>query len=311
MSDPTAAPWIAVPAAVLSAVSFGLAQALQHRAARRVKGTETIRFGLIAELSRQRVWIGSLFANGAGVALQWLALSTSPLVLVQPLLVSALLFAVLISAGLNRQRPDRTVLAGTLLCGAGLASFIMLASPKPGGGDLYAWDVPPLAAGLAAILSACIVVGIRHPGPVRALSLATATGVFYGVTAGLTKLAVSDLGAGLVTMLTNWPIYLVAVCGPLGFVLNQNAFRVGEALAPTLAVIIGLQPLVSIGIGVVWLEEQVRGTPFAILGEFLAFGVLLTGVVVLSRRHPQATLGDGGTPDPGGSGTQRGSADTQ
>src|SRR5699024_742461 len=156
-----------------------------------------------------------------------------------------------------------------------------------------------------------IVVGIRHPGPVRALSLATATGVFYGVTAGLTKLAVGDLSDGPVTMLTNWPIYLVAACGPLGFVLNQNAFRVGEALAPTLAVIIGLQPLVSIGIGVVWLEEQVRGTPFAILGEFLAFGVLLTGVVVLSRRHPQATLADGGTPDPGGSGTQRGSADTQ
>src|SRR5699024_1807027 len=154
-----------------------------------------------------------------------------------------------------------------------------------------------------------IVVGIRHPGPVRALSLATATGVFYGVTAGLTKLAVGDLSDGPVTMLTNWPIYLVAACGPLGFVLNQNAFRVGEALAPTLAVIIGLQPLVSIGIGVVWLEEQVRGTPVAILGEFLAIGVLLSGVVVLSRRHPQATVGRDVAADSGGCDMSGGPAD--
>lgn len=294
MSEPTAMPWIAVPVAVLSAVSFGLAQALQHRAARRVKEPGTVRFRLIIELLRQRVWLASLLASGVGVALQWLALSTSPLVLVQPLLVSGLLFAVLISAGLRRKLPDRTVLAGTLLCGAGLASFILLASPEPGGGKLHAWDVPPLAAGLAAILAVCIVIGIRHPGPVRALALATATGVLYGVTAGLTKLAVGDLGNGILAMLSNWPIYLVAVCGPLGFVLNQNAFRVGAALAPTLAVIIGLQPLVSIGIGVVWLEEQVRGNPAAIVGEFLAIGVLLTGVAVLSRRHPQTTFGDGG-----------------
>src|SRR5699024_10612767 len=107
MTEPTAMPWIAVPVAVLAAVSFGLAQALQHRAARRIAGTGTVRFRLIAELSRQRVWLGSLLASGVGVALQWLALSTAPLVLVQPLLVSGLLFAVLISAGLRRKRPDR------------------------------------------------------------------------------------------------------------------------------------------------------------------------------------------------------------
>lgn len=283
-------PWIAVPAAVGAAGSFGLAQALQHRAARSVVETGTVRFRLIAELLRQRIWLASLLASGLGVALQWLALSTSPLVLVQPLLASALLFAVLISAALSRHRLDRIVLSGTLLCGVGIAAFILIASPDPGAGrHLSLLEAFPLACGLAAILAVCIIVGVRHPGPVRALALATGTGVLYGVTAGLTKLAVSALDEGIVAMFTNWPVYLLAICGPLGFVLNQNAFRVGEALAPTLAVIIGLQPLVSIGIGVLWLDEHVRGSFTALVGEFLAIGVLLAGIAVLSRRAPQTT----------------------
>lgn len=292
MTQPEELLLIAVPAAVLAAGSFGLAQALQHRAARRTRETGTVRFRMIPELVHQPSWLASLLANGSGVALQWVALSFAPLILVQPLLVTGLLFAVLISSALHRQRLDRVVISGTALCGAGLAAFILIAAPEPGQGSLTFVEVLPLAGGLTAILAACIVTGVRHPGPVRALALATATGVLYGVTAGLTKLAVTDLGQSIAALFSSWPIYLVIICGPLGFVLNQNAFRVGVALAPALAVIIGIQPLVSIGIGVLWLDEHLRGGPMAILGQLIALGVLLAGVVILSRRAPQTAAGE-------------------
>lgn len=287
MTDPQAVLLIAVPAALLGAGCFGLAQALQHRAARNTRESGTVRFRMVAELLRQRIWLASLLASGCGVALQWVALSTAPLVLVQPLFVTGLLFAVLISSALNRQPLDRVVLLGTVLCGAGLAAFILVASPTGGQGRLTFVEVLPLAGGLTAILAACIVTGVRHPGPVRVLALAISTGVLYGVTAGLTKLAAEDLSMGIAVLFTAWPVYLVMICGPLGFLLNQNTFRVGVALAPALAVIIGLHPLVSIGIGVLWLDEHLRSGPAAIVGQVLALGVLIAGVAILSRHAPQ------------------------
>ncbi|AHH97402.1 DMT family transporter [Kutzneria albida] len=223
---------ISVPAAVAAAACFGLTGALQHRAARRTGEQGTIRIGLVGELLRQPVWLGSLVANGLGIALQWLALATGPLILVQPLLVTGLVFAVLFSAALGKQRPDRVVLLGAGLCVAGLAGFLLIASPQAGQDRMSADEVWPLAGGLCVLLVLCLAVAFHRPGRTRALALATATGLLYGVTAGLAKLATDDLRRGLWAALTNWPLYLVVVCGLVGFVLNQNAFRVGVALAP-------------------------------------------------------------------------------
>ncbi|PRX45903.1 magnesium transporter NIPA [Prauserella shujinwangii] len=281
--------WIAVPTAVLGAAAFGLTGALQHRAARQTDIGGTVSFELVLTLLRHPLWLASLLTNGLGIAMQWLALSLAPLVMVQPLLVTALIFAVISSSVLRRHRPDRVVLLGSGLCVAGLAAFFLLARPTGGGREgLSLSEVLPLAGGLAVILLGCLTAAVRHPGRVRVLALATATGVLYGVTAGLAKLAAEDLRHGVLTMLTSWHVYLVLVCGVTGFVLNQNAFRVGIALAPALAVIVGLDPLVSIGVGALWLGERLNDAPAAVAGQVLAVGVLLAGIAVLSKRAPQA-----------------------
>ncbi|WP_199432324.1 DMT family transporter [Qaidamihabitans albus] len=280
--------WIAVPAAVLAAAAFGLTGALQHRAARQTDISGTVSFELVLLLLRHPLWLASLLANGLGIALQWLALSTAPLVMVQPLLVTALVFAVISSSILRRHRPDRVVLFGSGLCVAGLTAFFLLARPTGGNDTLALGEVLPLAGGLALVLAGCIAAAVRYPGRIRVLALATATGVLYGVTAGLAKLAAGDLRHGVPALLTNWHFYLVLACGISGFVLNQNAFRVGVALAPALAVIVALDPLVSIGVGALWLGERLHGSPGAIAGQVLALAVLLGGITLLSRRAPQA-----------------------
>ncbi|EHR50921.1 Protein of unknown function (DUF803) [Saccharomonospora marina XMU15] len=286
MSDSGTLLWVAVPAAVLAAAAFGLTSALQHRAARRVPGAATVQWGLVFTLLRQPLWLASLLANGLGIVLQWLALSTAPLVLVQPLLVTSLVFAVLCSSAMRRQRPDRAALLGSGLCVAGLAVFFLLARPQPGAGTLTLPEVLPLAAGLAAIIAASLGVAAHYPGRVKVLALATATGVLYGVTAGLAKLAAADLRHGVLALLAGWHFYAVVVCGVTGFVLSQNAFRVGVALSPALAVIVALDPLVSIGIGALWLGETLRGEPPAVAGQVIGLAVVIAGIAVLSRRAP-------------------------
>ncbi|PXY22282.1 DMT family transporter [Prauserella muralis] len=279
---------VALPAALLAAAAFGLTGALQHRAARRIEGGGTVQWGLVFRLLRQPLWLASLVANGAGIVFQWLALSTAPLVFVQPLLVTSLVFAVYSSSALRRQRPDRMVLAGSALCVAGLAVFFVVARPQPGHGTLSLGDVLPLAAGLAVLIAACLAVAVRFTGRARVMALATATGVLYGVTAGLTKLAADDLRRGIVALLTHWHFYLVVVCGVAGFLLSQNAFRVGVALAPALAVIVALDPLVSIGVGALWLGETLPGGAGPIAGQVTGLATAIAGIALLSQRAPQA-----------------------
>ena len=274
---------VAVPAAVGGAAFFGLTSALQHRATQRVQQREALRPGLLVDLAQQRVWLLSLVANAFGVILQWVALTTGPLVIVQPLLVTGLLFGVLFSGS-----HDRVVLVGAGLCVAGLAAFLLVARPSGDTQEMTLSTVLPLAIGLAVILAGCLAVAAKRTGTVRALALAVAAGVLFGVTAGLAKLAAGQLAQGVLVMLTHWPFYAVAVCGPVGFLLSQNAFQAERALAPALAVITILDPLVGIGIGIMWLDESLSSGVGQVIGQVVALLSLSAGVFVLSRRAPQA-----------------------
>lgn len=281
---------IAVPAAVLAAAAFGLTGALQHRAARRVPGGPAVHWGLVFTLLRQPLWMASLLTNGLGIVAQWIALSTAPLVLVQPLLVTALVFAVLGSDALRRQRPDGIVLLGAGLCVVGLTAFFLIARPEEGHGRLELSAVLPSAAGFAVLIGGSLAVAARWTGRPRVLALATATGVLYGVTAGLTKLAADDLRRGLPALFGHWHVYAVVACGVTGFVLSQNAFRVGVALAPALAVIVALDPLVSIGLGAWWFGEELPSGAGAVAGQVLGLAMAIAGIAVLSQRAPQVAL---------------------
>ncbi|HWD03315.1 MAG TPA: DMT family transporter [Amycolatopsis sp.] len=280
--------WVAIPAAVAGSACFGTTGALQHRTARRTRGQGAVRIGILRSLAAQPLWLASLAFNATGVVLQWVALSMAPLVLVQPLLALGLMFAVLVSGALARRRPDRIVLAGTGLTVVGIAGFLVIARPGPGTDRPTLGVVLPSAAVLAALIAVCLVVAARRSGRPRALALGTATGLLFGVTACLAKLTAGDFAHGLVAALTNWPLYAVVGCGLAGFLLSQNAFRAGIAMAPALALMLSLDPLASVFIGAVWLGEQFAHTPLALAGEACALAVLFTGIAVLSTRAPQA-----------------------
>lgn len=280
--------WIAIPAAVGSAFCFGLTGALQHVAATRVPERKALRPQLLFDLARQPIWLVSLLANVAGSALQLLALDTGPLVLVQPLLVTGLLFAVLIRSLLADRLPPGYVVLGASLCAAGLCAFLLLAQPTGGIEWLSLGQALPLALGLFAALAICLTIATRRPGAPRIYALAFGAGLLYGVTAGVAKLMLGRLAdGGIPALLTSWPLYAVIVIGPAGFLLNQNAYQNNKTMAPALAVITVTDPLVGIGVGVLWLQEDLRTGLGPVLGQVLALGALATGVWLLAHAAPQ------------------------
>ncbi len=95
---------VAVPLALASAGLFAVGTAVQHRAAVAHPGTDQGHVRLILSLARRPAWLLSNLALIAGVVLHGVALSKGTLVVVQPLLVSGLLFTMPLSARLHRRR---------------------------------------------------------------------------------------------------------------------------------------------------------------------------------------------------------------
>ena len=278
--------FIAVPAAIGGAASFGLASALQQRATKRVATSSTLDPRLLLRLAGRPAWLLSIGTVLVGMALQATALAFGPIALVQPLLVTGVVFGAVFSALLAHRRVDRTILLGSLACAAGLAAFLLLARPVGGTGGLAPdAEVISLAVVLALVVLVCLLVAARFAGPPRVLALATATGVLYGVTAGLIKVVTAQLRTGGVTAPFEHPVlYVVCAVGPVGFLLSQNTFQQGALVAPALAVITVVDPVVGVVIGVGWLGEQVAITPPELAGQAVAAAVTVAGIAVLAHR---------------------------
>jgi drug/metabolite transporter (DMT)-like permease len=277
-----------VAAALAGAFVYGVTGVLQQRAARRIEGSDQL--GLIRGLLAQRSWLLSTMGSLVGFGLQGLALGTGPIVLVQPLLVTGVLFAALTSFLLSNRPVDWPLMASLVLTAAGLAVFLLFARPTQGTDTVSLRSVLPLAAGLFVVLLGCLALVVRTRGLARSLALALSAGIVYGVTAAVAKVTIGAFeSGGLPAGLTHWSLWALVVLGPLGFLLNQNAFHEGELVSPPLAVITVTDPLVGIGIGVLWLGESIGRSPGAVVGQVLGLAAMALGVWLVAHRAPHLT----------------------
>ena len=281
--------FVAVPAAVAGAASFGLASAIQQRATKEVPTTGTLDPRLILELIRRPVWVLGIVTVVVGLSLQLVALAFGPLVLVQPLLVTGVLFGAVFAALLAHRRVDRLIVLGSLGCVAGLSAFLLLVHPTDASTQLDdGWTLLPLAITLAVLVVGCLAVAARFSGAVHVAALAAATGVLYGLTAGLMKVVTSQFRSGGFVELFGHPVlYVVCAVGPMGFLLSQNTFQQGTLIAPALAIITIVDPLVGVAIGVSWLGEEINSSPAALTGQVIAAVVLIGSVALLAHRGTQ------------------------
>lgn len=277
----------AVVVALLATVLFGFSSVMEQRSTKLVPERGPLSPRLLVDLARQPLWVAAIAINVAGNALQVVALHFGALAVVQPIIVCNLLVAVLITVLLARRPPDRTMLAGVVCCAGGVAGFLAVARPAEGRATVPASAAVPLAVAVVVVMACCVAAARWGPPALRPVWLALACGVDFGVTAFLLKLVPDTLPAGFADPVRQWPLYMLVVVGPAGFLLNQNAFQAGRLISPVLAVITTVDPLVSIGLATVLLEERVVATPAAMVAEVFFLAVMTGGIVALAHRAPR------------------------
>lgn len=270
-----------VLAAVAAAASFGAAGLLQHHASRQAPPSGPLRPRLLLDLVRIRAFRWGVLLAALGFALQATALAFGPLGLVQPILVTGVLFYLGLAALSMHRVPDLKLLGAALLTVVGLTLFLLSASPHHGSGSRSRAGGELVGIVLLAIIVACLFVA-RILNRYKIIPLAVAAAVCYGATASLVRSLL--ITPDLQTLLGQWQLYAVVVLGPAGFLLNQNAFQAGKFGSVAVAITTVGDPVVAITIGAFWLGESLTGGALSFAVDGLALLVTVAGIVLLNRR---------------------------
>ncbi len=228
-------------------------------------------------------WLLGTALAGIAFALHALALHEGDLTLVQPLLVTMVLFALPASWAIDGAAVSLSELVWAVVLVLALTGFFAAADPV----TRSAPGVDPWPAILASALATlaivcCVLLARRRGGGQSAALLGGAAGIAFAGVAGLVKTVTHQLGHGPGALLGQWQLYALVAVGAVGVVLAQLAYR-GGPLSASLPAMNCINPLVSVLIGVAVFDEHIRTGLYASSGELLALAMMTVATVLLSR----------------------------
>ncbi|MGW4481346.1 DMT family transporter [Rhodococcus triatomae] len=272
-------PVLAVVLALTGALLFAVGSVAQQSAAEGVDEN-----ALIGELIRSPRWWAGVVGDVGGYGFQAAALAVGSVLVVQPLIVSTLLFALPLSARFAGTRMTGRTWAAALALAAALVVFLIVGNPTEGAesAPLRHWAVPLLVVLAACVGAVAASAAPRVPAGARALLLGSACGALYGVAVALTKPVVEEFDEGVTAVLTGWEPWALVAAGLTGFYLQQRAFAAGSLSASLPAITIG-EPLVASFLGFTVLDERLRVEAGGLVVVLVAVAVMVVTTIALSR----------------------------
>jgi hypothetical protein len=274
--------FLAVAAALASAACFAAGSAVQHRVAGDSSESESGK-AFFARLVRRPSWLLGLLLSAVAFSLHAFALSKGDLALVQPVIVSGVVFAVLFRAALEKKLPPRRVLVWLPLTWAGLALFLIVRPPESQGALQPVRAVWFVVIGVVVVISARLLAQRTSVDRRRGLLLGGGSGALFGLVAGLAKIVLGELGDGLSNILVHWHVWALMATGLWAVLLNQRAYQVSRlsVSAPILNIV---QVFTAVGFGIVVFGEEFGSSLGVLVGEVVGLLVVVLGVYRLASR---------------------------
>jgi len=213
---------------------------------------------LLATLARRPVWVAGIAVDIAGFGVQAWALAVGSLLLVQPILVTTLVFALPLAAWADKRRLSSQEWGWAAVLVLSLVAFVRFGQPTAGldQAPFHAW-LPALVL-CAPLVAACVwSAGSLPHGTKRSLVLAVAAGVMLGLSGPLTKSGINAFGDGLAAGLGSWEFWGMAVTATLGTFWQQSSYQAGDVQTslPTVTV---LKPIIAMALGLMAYQERLH-----------------------------------------------------
>jgi drug/metabolite transporter (DMT)-like permease len=282
--------------ALLSAFSNATTAVLQRLASVSHPDEEGKGWRSALVLARDPRWLLGMAFMGGTFAFQAIALYFGQLAVVQPVLVTELIFTLALRRyWLHDDITPKTWTAAAMIC-AGLAAFLVAAHPEEGSRTASVGDWVWAIATRGAFVLLLVALARTGSPARRAALLGCAAALVWAVDAAFVKSATDLLSqSGWAALLVHWPLYAVVVSGVLGTILVEAAFTAGPLAASQPALLI-VDPLASIALGIELFGEQLRTSAPAVTASVLGLSVMAIGVVLISVWAPPVMTAHKRTP---------------
>ncbi|OBJ87356.1 hypothetical protein A5640_07365 [Mycobacterium asiaticum] len=274
---------VAIGAALLAALAAAVGIVVRQAALQGPALVREMSGAVISAVLRDRLWWSGTAAAVSGYVFQAVALAHGSLLLVQPLLVSSLLFVLPLSAWRCGSRVSVSEWAWALLLTAALAVFVLVGRPQEGDyrPATLTWALSIIGAALVVVF--CVLVARRTTDRVRAMSLGGAVAVMLGMIAVLTKTCTHRFAVGGWHGLFSLPaLYLLVLLAVGVTVLQQWAFQAGALQASVPVMLVG-EPVVAVLLGVVVLGEQLSARGMGVVVLPAAVVAMVAATIALGR----------------------------
>lgn len=217
-----------------------------------------------------------------GFGLQAAALGLGSILLVQPLVVLAVLFALPLEAWLDHRHPSRVEWAWGGVLVACVAVFLLVADPHEVDRKADHVLIAGTIVALITLVAILIVAAERSSPHYQALLYGLVAGTLFGISALLVKAVIYQAIHDPVNMTTRPEVYLFVVVAVGGVVAQQRGFVAGD-LQTSFPAMTVMEPAVSMALGVTLLGESVAVGWWQTAVMAIALLVMVRAVITLAR----------------------------
>jgi drug/metabolite transporter (DMT)-like permease len=274
--------------AIVAAFFFALAATLWQKAALSLTDVSFRHPKSFLVLLTQWLWLLGLAVQLLGVALQAAALDRGRVSIIQPLLVTSVIWALPLGYYMTGQVITRRLVIGAGVIVAGLAIFASFGDPAAGVDNAPASDWIASILVIGAICACLLLFANRGNLTARAATLGTIAGVLYGLSATLMKPVVESLHTvGVSGVVGGWEFWVMTVAGLVGFLFQQLSLSTGR-LVPSVATVSVTNPVISVLLGALVLQERLDTDPAwsAVLG-IGGLALALFGAVMIASAEEE------------------------
>lgn len=226
-------------------------------------------------------WLGAVIAI-AGFSLQASALGLGSILLVQPLVVLAVLFALPLEAWADHRHPRASEWAWGAVLVVCVATFLLVAKPESSMRRPHDVTIWVTVIAVIAVVLGCVIAAERSSPHYRALFYGLAAGALFGVSALLIKTIVYQAIHRPTHVVLHPEIYLFVVVAVGAIVAQQRGFGAGD-LQTSFPAMNVMEPAVAMVLGVLLLGENIKVSPQTALLLGIVLAVMIRAVIELAK----------------------------
>ncbi len=276
-------PDVSYATTLAAAVMLGIGFVLQQHSAEQEPESRFLHVRIMTDLLRKPRWLLGIACMVVGYLLAAWSIGHLELTLVEPLLTTYLVWALVLAVPMSRQRVKLAEVIGALILIGGVTLLSVSRSTKPIGlsfGSFSHWYAAAIIAGVAFV---AVQIGHRRQGQVRATLTGLGAGLVYGIQDALTRQTLEILQGNPFTVLFSaWAPYALLGAAIVGLWLMENAFSAAPLHASLPAIAAG-EPIAGIALGIVVFGDRIQISAGMLAIEAGGIAALIVGVVAVAR----------------------------